>query len=140
MTLTPFHLALAVDDLEAARTFYRGVLGCHEGRSAPRWVDFDLYGHQLSLHLADSVAERVHNPVDGDSVPIPHFGVILRWDDWAALRVRLEEAEVGFIVGPRVRFEGQPGEQATMFFTDPAGNMLEFKSFKDPARIFATDF
>jgi uncharacterized protein len=140
MTLTPFHLALAVDDLEAARAFYRGVLGCHEGRSAPRWVDFDLYGHQLSLHLADSVAERVHNPVDGDSVPIPHFGVILRWDDWAALRVRLEEAGVGFIVGPRVRFEGQPGEQATMFFADPAGNMLEFKSFRDPARIFATGF
>ena len=140
MSLTPFHLALSVDDLEAARAFYSGVLACSEWRSAPRWVDFDLYGHQLSLHLADSVAGRTHNPVDGDSVPIPHFGVVLRWDDWVALRSRLEAAAVDFIVGPRVRFEGQPGEQATMFFSDPAGNMLEFKSFKDPARIFATEF
>jgi len=140
VSLTPFHLALAVDDLAAARAFYGGILGCDEGRSAPRWVDFDLFGHQLSLHLGERLAERVHNPVDGDSVPIPHFGVILRWDDWAALRGRLEAAGTEFIVGPRIRFRGQPGEQATMFFPDPAGNMLEFKSFKDPARIFATEF
>jgi uncharacterized protein len=138
MTLTPFHLAICVDDLLAARGFYGGVLGCAEGRSAPRWVDFDLYGHQLSVHLGGPPARDSHNAVDGDDVPVPHFGVVLRWEDWQALRERLEAMGTLFIVGPRVRFEGQVGEQATMFFPDPAGNMLEFKSFKDPARLFAT--
>lgn len=141
MSLTPFHLALTVDDLEAARRFYVGTLGCGEGRSAARWIDFDFFGHQLSLHLSDTPAgKRVHNPVDGDSVPLPHFGVVLKWGAWHALKQRLEDAGMSFIVGPRIRFEGQPGEQATMFFADPAGNMLEFKSFKDESRIFATAF
>ena len=138
MSLTPFHLALRVDCLEAARAFYGGLMGCTEGRSAPRWVDFDLFGHQLSLHLGSGAGERVHNAVDGDQVPVPHFGVVLRWDDWQALKGRLEEAGTEFIIAPRIRFEGQVGEQATMFFQDPAGNMLEFKSFKDPARLFAS--
>ena len=138
MSLTPFHLAICVDDLEAARGFYGAVLGCQEGRSAPRWVDFDLFGHQLSVHLGAQQASDHHNAVDGDRVPIPHFGVVLPWPDWQALRCRLEEAGTAFIVGPRIRFQGEVGEQATMFFADPAGNMLEFKSFKDPARLFAS--
>ena len=138
MTLTPFHLAIRVDDLDAARAFYGEVIGCAEGRSAPRWVDFDLFGHQLSLHLGSAGSAQVHNSVDGDQVPIPHFGVVLPWEAWQSLRARLESVGTEFIVGPRVRFAGQVGEQATMFFPDPAGNMLEFKSFKDPARLFAT--
>ena len=138
MNLTPFHLAIRVHDLEVARDFYGAVLGCAEGRSAPRWVDFDLYGHQLSLHLGDAAPPQVHNPVDGDQVPVPHFGVVLRWADWHGLRGRLEAADTAFILGPRIRFQGEVGEQATMFFADPSGNMLEFKSFKDPQRLFAT--
>jgi len=131
---------MLVDDLDRARAFYIDLLGCAEGRSAARWVDFDLFGHQLSLHLGGQGGSGAHNPVDGDSVPVPHFGVVLRWADWHALKERLEDADVSFILGPRIRFEGEPGEQATMFFSDPAGNMLEFKSFKDPERIFATEF
>lgn len=138
MTLTPFHLALVVDDLEEARAFYAGVLSCREGRSAERWIDFDLFGHQLSLHLGEGEGPSARNPVDGDSVPVPHFGVILLWEDWHSLRQRLEEARVHFIIAPRIRFAGEVGEQATMFFSDPSGNMLEFKSFRDPERIFAT--
>ena len=136
--LTPFHLAIPVHDLTAARVFYGTLLGCSEGRSAERWVDFDLFGHQLSVHLADSGGIRAHNPVDGDAVPIPHFGVILRWEDWHALADRLRAADQDFVIEPRIRFAGQVGEQATMFFLDPSGNALEFKSFRDPARIFAT--
>ena len=136
--LTPFHLALPVHDLTEARAFYGGTLGCAEGRSAPRWVDYDFFGHQLSLHLAEHAGIAAHNPVDGDAVPIPHFGVILRWDDWQALARRLEAAGQAFVIAPRIRFAGQVGEQATMFFLDPSGNALEFKSFRDPARIFAT--
>ena len=136
--LTPFHLAIPVHDLSAARAFYGNLLGCDEGRSAGRWVDFDLFGHQLSVHLADHGGIRAHNPVDGDAVPIPHFGVILRWEDWHALADRLRAADQDFVIEPRIRFAGQVGEQATMFFLDPSGNALEFKSFRDPARIFAT--
>ena len=136
--LTPFHLALPVHDLAAARAFYGTTLGCTEGRSAERWVDFDLFGHQLSLHLADSAGIRAHNPVDGDAVPIPHFGVILEWSSWHRLADRLRAADQDFVIDPRIRFAGQVGEQATMFFLDPSGNALEFKSFRDPARIFAT--
>ena len=136
--LTPFHLAIPVHDLSAARAFYGTLLGCGEGRSAERWVDFDLFGHQLSVHLADHGGIRAHNPVDGDAVPIPHFGVILRWEDWHALADRLRAADQDFVIEPRIRFAGQVGEQATMFFLDPSGNALEFKSFRDPARIFAT--
>lgn len=136
--LTPFHLAIPVHDLKAARVFYGTLLGCSEGRSAERWVDFDLFGHQLSVHLADHGGIQAHNPVDGDAVPIPHFGVILRWEDWHALADRLRAADQDFVIEPRIRFAGQVGEQATMFFLDPSGNALEFKSFRDPARIFAT--
>ena len=137
-SLTPFHLAMPVTDLATARRFYSEVLGCSEGRSADRWVDFDLFGHQLSLHVVESVSDQGANPVDGDSVPIPHFGVILPWNDWHALKERLVAAETTFVIPPRIRFAGEPGEQATLFFRDPAGNALEFKSFRDPSLLFAT--
>jgi extradiol dioxygenase family protein len=135
----PFHLALPVDDLAAARAFYGGLLGCPEGRSAERWIDYDLFGHQLSLHLVEGAGVRGRSPVDGDAVPIPHFGVVLPRPEWQALADRLTSAGVAFVIPPRIRFAGQIGEQATMFFLDPAGNALEFKSFEDPARLFAAE-
>jgi uncharacterized protein len=139
MVLPPFHLAFPVDDLDAARRFYGGLLGCSEGRSADHWVDFDLYGHQIVAHLApDAVRRRATNPVDGDDVPVPHFGLVLPMDDWRALAERLTNAGVDFVIAPTVRFPGQPGEQATMFFLDPAGNALEFKAMADPAKLFAS--
>ena len=139
MALAPFHLAFPVDDLVAARRFYGEVLGCPEGRSADRWVDFDLRGHQIVAHLApDAVRSRASNAVDGDDVPVPHFGVVLEMEDWKALAERLQAADVQFVIEPTIRFEGQPGEQATMFFLDPAGNALEFKAMADPAKLFAT--
>ena len=138
MVLPPFHLAFPVDDLAAARAFYGGLLGCPEGRSADEWVDFDLYGHQIVAHLApEAVRARATNPVDGENVPVPHFGLVLTMDAWKALAERLESAGVDFVIPPTVRFAGQPGEQATMFFRDPAGNALEFKAMKDPAKLFA---
>ena len=133
-----FHLAFPVHDLAAARSFYGGVLGCTEGRSADRWVDFDLHGHQIVAHQipdARSIAGR--NPVDGDGVPVPHFGLILEWSDWEALAQRLKERGTAFVIEPRIRFEGQPGEQATMFLMDPSGNALEFKAFRDDDQVFA---
>lgn len=133
----PFHLAIPVDDLAAARGFYRGVLGCPEGRSAGHWVDFDLFGHQLVAHLAPGGAQRATNPVDGDEVPVPHFGVVLDPPAFDALAERLRAAGQRFIIEPHTRFAGQPGEQSTMFLTDPAGNALEFKAFADPAMLFA---
>jgi extradiol dioxygenase family protein len=136
--LTPFHLAMPVDDLEAARRFYRETLGCSEGRSAERWIDFDLYGHQLSLHLVDGAGARGVQAVDGDAVPVPHFGVVLAWTDWHDLRDRLVAAGTAFVIPPRIRFVGKPGEQATLFFRDPSGNALEFKSFREPGSLFAT--
>jgi uncharacterized protein len=133
-----FHFAFPVHDLDAARAFYGGLLGCGEGRSAERWVDFDLHGHQLSAHLVPRSAERLTtNPVDGDAVPIPHFGLILAWDEWHALAARLRERGCAFVIEPRVRFAGEVGEQATLFLLDPSGNALEFKSFQDESRIFA---
>jgi extradiol dioxygenase family protein len=138
MTLSPFHLAFPVDDLAAARSFYGGLLGCPEGRSNDKWVDFDLHGHQIVAHLApDAVALRATNPVDGDHVPVPHFGLVLPMDEWRALARRLESAGVDFVIPPTIRFEGQAGEQATMFLLDPAGNALEFKAMADPAKLFA---
>ena len=138
VTLPPFHLAFPVDDLAAARRFYGGLLGCPEGRSAEEWVDFDLFGHQIVAHLApDSVQHRATNPVDGEHVPVPHFGLVLPMEEWKALAQRLEQAGTEFVIAPTVRFEGQPGEQATMFFRDPAGNALEFKAMADPAKLFA---
>jgi uncharacterized protein len=137
--LQPFHLAITVTDLAAARAFYRGLLGCREGRSADTWVDFDLYGHQLVCHLAPAMPGSLHhNPVDGDQVPVPHFGVVLEMADWQKLATRLTAAGIRFVIEPHVRFAGQPGEQATLFFMDPSGNALEFKAFADPGQLFAT--
>ena len=133
----PFHLAIRVDSLEQARQFYGGVLGCSEGRSAERWVDFDLFGHQLSVHVGERVETVLTNPVDGDQVPIPHFGVVLAWEVWQHLAARLETQQIEFLIPPKIRFAGQVGEQATMFFLDPSGNALEFKSFQDDALLFS---
>jgi uncharacterized protein len=139
MTLSPFHLAFPVDDLAAARRFYGKLLGCPEGRSADHWIDFDLRGHQVVAHLApDAAPRRASNPVDGEEVPVPHFGLVLPMDEWKALAARLQEANVDFVIEPTIRFKGQPGEQATMFLLDPAGNALEFKAMADPSKLFAT--
>ena len=139
MAIRPFHLAFPVDDLAAARSFYRDVLGCGEGRSSDQWIDFDLFGHQIVAHLdpAASRADAHHNPVDGHDVPVPHFGVVLGWADWEALAERLRSRETTFVIEPYVRFKGQVGEQATMFLLDPCGNALEFKAFKDIGQLFA---
>lgn len=136
----PFHLAFRVDDLAAARRFYGDILGCREGRSAPEWVDFDLYGHQIVAHLDPAMRPPVAatNPVDGHAVPVPHFGVVLTMADWQALAARLTAAGTIFGIAPQIRFAGLPGEQATMFFHDPAGNALEFKAFADDGQLFAT--
>jgi len=138
--LTPFHLAIPVHDLAAARAFYGELLGCEEGRSAADWVDFDFFGHQLVCHSVDSAARdgAAHSPVDGHDVPVPHFGMVLEMPDWEALAARLKTAGVAFVIEPHVRFRGQSGEQATMFMTDPSGNALEFKAFRDIAgQLFA---
>lgn len=138
--LTPFHLAFPVDDLEAARRFYGEVLGCPEGRSSEEWIDFDLFGHQIVAHRIEAGArggEAGHNPVDGHDVPVPHFGVVLPPDAWSALAERLKARGVRFVIEPHTRFPGQPGEQSTMFFHDPAGNALEFKAFADMGQLFA---
>ncbi len=138
MTQPPFHLAFPVHDLQAARAFYGDLLGCPEGRSSPEWIDFDLYGHQVVAHLApEACAQADTNAVDGDDVPVRHFGVVLPMPDWHALAERLRAAQVRFVIEPHVRFKGQVGEQATMFFLDPSGNALEFKAFEDPAQLFA---
>ena len=134
-----FHLAFPVSDLQATRAFYSGLLGCRVGREADRWIDFDLGGHQITAHLAPLSGDAGRNPVDGDAVPVPHFGLILPWEEWQRLARWLEEAGIEFVIRPRVRFAGQVGEQATMFLRDPSGNALEFKSFRDSSRIFARD-
>ena len=140
MTLRPFHLAFPVHDLAAARAFYAGVLGCTEGRSSDHWIDFDLFGHQIVAHL-DPAAQpvAVENAVDGHAVPVPHFGVVLTMPDWEAMADRVRTAGISFGIEPHVRFKGQTGEQATMFFYDPSGNALEFKAFADDASLFAKD-
>jgi len=132
-----FHLAFPVNDLDAARQFYGGILGCKEGRSSERWVDFDLYGHQIVTHLSEVVSERVSNHVDADDVPVPHFGIILPMEAWRALAEKLRSSGVEFIIEPKIRFAGEVGEQATMFFLDPSGNALEFKGFADFESVFA---
>ena len=138
MTLRPFHLAFPVDDLAAARAFYGGVLGCAEGRSSAEWVDFDFFGHQIVAHLAPAGARDAgRNHVDGHGVPVPHFGLVLEMEQWEAMADRLRAAGTRFEIEPTVRFRGQPGEQATMFFRDPAGNALEIKAMADPANLFA---
>jgi extradiol dioxygenase family protein len=136
--LTPFHIAFPVNDLAAARAFYGSVLGCPEGRSSEVWIDFDLFGHQIVAHHKPGAgADLHHNAVDGDDVPVPHFGVVLAMADWQALAARLKAAGVAFVIEPHVRFQSQVGEQATMFFLDPSGNALEFKAFADPSQLFA---
>lgn len=138
--MRPFHLAFPVHDLIAARAFYGGTLGCAEGRSSDQWIDFDLYGHQIVAHLSPTARPaEVTNSVDGHDVPVPHFGVVLSMPDWEALAARLDAAGVDFGIAPHIRFQGQPGEQATMFFRDPSGNALEFKAFADDSKIFATE-
>ena len=132
-----FHLAFPVSELDSTRDFYVGVLGCRIGRESERWIDFDLHGHQITAHLADGAGDRGDNPVDGDAVPVPHFGLILRWRDWQVLARDLEKAGVPFVIRPRIRFAGQVGEQATMFLRDPSGNALEFKAFREESQIFA---
>ncbi len=134
----PFHLAFPVTSLESARSFYGALLGCPEGRSSDAWIDFDLYGHQIVAHLApDEAGHRGTSEVDGDNVPVRHFGVVLPMTEWDALAKRLRDRGVRFIIEPHVRFKGEVGEQATMFFLDPSGNALEFKAFADPTRLFA---
>ncbi|WP_417397112.1 VOC family protein [Gimesia chilikensis] len=144
MQLDPFHLAFQVRDIAEARAFYGDLLGCSEGRSAETWVDFNFFGHQVVCHLNPdigpdgSIAAHV-NPVDGHGVPVPHFGVVLTMDRWQTLADRLRERQIEFVIEPYIRFQGQPGEQATMFFLDPSGNALEFKAFKDiESQLFAT--
>jgi extradiol dioxygenase family protein len=133
-----FHLAFPVDDLDAAREFYGNVLGCEEGRSSDCWIDFNLFGHQIVTHLAPNyVRQAASNDVDADSVPIPHFGIVLPMAEWRQLADRLKENGVNFVIEPKIRFAGEVGEQATMFFMDPAGNALEFKGFNDLSTVFA---
>lgn len=137
--IQPFHVAIPVDNIAAAREFYGGLMGCPEGRSTDIWIDFDLYGHQFVVHHKPKAeTEDSHsNPVDGHDVPVPHYGVVLEWEQWEALADKLKKANMEFVIEPYIRFEGQPGEQATMFFKDPAGNALEFKAFKDLSQMFA---
>jgi extradiol dioxygenase family protein len=144
MTLTPFHIAVQVRDIPEAREFYRNVLGCSEGRSSCEWVDFNLFGHQFVCHLNPTLGPQGkisshYNPVDGHGVPVPHCGVVLEMSHWNELADRLRRHGMKFVVEPYVRFKGQPGEQATLFFLDPSGNALEFKSFKNiQEQLFAT--
>jgi hypothetical protein len=135
--MRPFHLAFPVDNLDKTREFYTNVLRCSEGRSSDRWIDFDLYGHQVVAHLVDKLDSTQTNPVDGDDVPASHFGVILEMNDWNKLAKRLTKFGIKFIIEPHIRFKGELGEQATMFFLDPCGNALEFKSFNRDDMIFA---
>lgn len=137
--MNPFHLAIPVNDLELCRTFYRDVLGCEEGRSSDKWVDFNFFGHQFVIHEKPGEVNTdppVTNPVDGHDVPVPHFGVVLDWDVWKELSASLKEKGIAFVIEPYVRFEGQVGEQATMFFYDPEYNALEFKAFKEMGELF----
>lgn len=137
-SLQPFHLAIPVDDLDAAAGFYCDLLGCDTGRTASRWIDLNFFGHQVTLHLVDDAADvGAGNAVDGDNVPARHFGIVMKPDEWQKLAAKLEAANTEFLIAPRTRFKGQVGEQSTMFVRDPAGNALEFKSFADPARLFA---
>jgi len=134
----PFHLAIPVHNLKECREFYGQVLKCQEGRSSDHWVDFNLFGHQLVIHYKPKTGEDLHtNPVDGKEVPVPHFGVVIPWDEFFTFADHLKSVDINFIIEPYIRFEGQVGEQATMFFKDPAGNALEFKAFKDIGQLFA---
>ena len=136
--IQPFHFAIPVQNLEICRTFYKDVLNCEEGRSTEDWVDFNFFGHQLVIHQKeDFKAVRISNPVDGYDVPVPHFGVVLSWEDWHSLAARLKTKNTKFEIAPCIRFQGKVGEQATMFFKDPENNALEFKAFRDMNQLFA---
>ncbi|MDT0689496.1 VOC family protein [Salegentibacter sp. F188] len=139
MKIQPFHLAIPVSDLEKCRKFYKETLGCGEGRSSDHWVDFNFFGHQLVIHYKEpeKTAAAASNPVDGKDVPIPHFGVVLQWDVFQEFSKILQSKGIDFVIEPYIRFEGQVGEQATMFFKDPCGNALEFKAFKNMDQLFA---
>ena len=137
--MPPFHLAFPVANLPATRTFYTELLGCSVGRTSDRWIDFNFFGHQITAHLRpDELANAQTNAVDGQQVPVRHFGAVLEWQQWHQLADKLRAANIQFVIEPYIRFEGQVGEQATMFLTDPSGNALEFKSFKDPTQLFAS--
>tara|TARA_Y100001970_G_scaffold143739_1_gene176624 strand:- start:209 stop:625 length:417 start_codon:yes stop_codon:yes gene_type:complete len=136
--INPFHLAFPIKDIEETKRFYKNVLGCEIGRESDTWVDFNFFGHQLSAHLKpEELTNTKKNKVDGKSVPVRHFGVVLDWEDWHSLSKKLQSLKIKFIIDPYIRFEGEVGEQATMFFLDPSGNALEFKSFKDSNQLFA---
>ena len=135
--LRPFHLAIPVKNLEESRSFYGEILGFKEGRSAEKWVDFDFFGHQFVIHETGKSTRSDHNPVDGHQVPVPHFGVVLSWDDFFEFSNQLEQQQISFEIKPYIRFKGKPGEQATMFFYDPSDNALEFKAFKNDNQLFA---
>ena len=135
--MRPFHLAFPVTDLETTRSFYVDILQCNVGRSSDQWIDFDMFGHQVVAHLVHSNDYLATNSVDGDNVPVSHFGVVLTMDQWNQLREHLSKFDIKFIIEPKIRFKGEPGEQATMFFLDPSGNALEFKAFNDDKQIFA---
>lgn len=139
MSLQPFHLAIPVQNLEKCRIFYNDILQCKKGRSSDHWIDFNFFGHQLVIHQKENYTptKSITNPVDGHDVPIPHFGVVLKWDDWITLSERLKTYNIKFIIAPTIRFKGLIGEQATMFFNDPENNALEFKAFKDSSQLFA---
>jgi len=134
--IRPFHLAVPVHNIGECRAFYGEVLGMKEGRSSEQWVDFDFYGHQFVIHYSPEKTKLHYNPVDGNQVPVPHYGVVLSMDEWKRLAERLETHKVKFVIEPTIRFKGEPGEQATLFFLDPAGNALEFKAFKDIDGLF----
>ena len=136
--VSPFHIAIPVHNLEECRTFYRDILNCKEGRSSDQWVDFNFFGHQLVIHYKPKSDDTIHtNPVDGKDVPVPHYGVVLPWEIFHAFATDLKNKNIRFVIEPYIRFEGQVGEQATMFFKDPSGNALEFKAFKDIGQMFA---
>lgn len=137
--IPPFHLAFPVDDLEATRRFYTELLRCGVGRESERWIDFDFFSHQITAHLAPGEASKATNPVDGSAVPVRHFGAILPWEQWHTTADKLRDAGVQFLIEPKIRFVGEVGEQATMFFNDPSGNSIELKSFKDRTQIFAVE-
>lgn len=141
MPLRPFHLAFPVHDLAAARSFWGDLMGCPEGRSSDEWIDFDFFGHQIVAHCVPDMTppDAGANPVDGHDVPVPHFGVVLTLDQWHELADRLTAGGMEFVIAPHVRFPGQPGEQATMFFRDPSGNAIEMKAFADLGQLFARD-
>ncbi len=136
--MQPFHLAFPVSNIDDTRKFYQDILGATVGRSAPRWIDFDFWGHQVSAHLVDNISSISTNEVDGKNVPAFHFGIVLSWTNWHELSKRLQEHGMNFLIEPHIRFLGEPGEQATLFIQDPSGNSLEFKSFRDPTALFRT--